>query len=110
MKHGLIALALGFPLVGTAHAGPRAGPALASGEPAPHAKPTLNFRLVSDGEFDPGPVHNSGMVAQSQVAPNATVGIGLLKAAPRKPGSGEWKLDDGARHSRKAAVSFRLRF
>lgn len=110
MKNRVIAIVLGIALAETAHAGPQAGPGLLTGEARPHAKPTLNFRLVSDSEFDPGPVHNSGMVAQSQIAPNATVGIGLLKAAPKQPGSGDWKLDNGVRHSRKAAVSFRLRF
>jgi hypothetical protein len=110
VKYGLIAVALGMVLAGAAHAGPQSGPGLMRGEPKAHSRPTLNFRLVSDSEFDPDPVHHSGMVAQSEIGPNATVGIGLLKAAPKKPGSGDWKLDNGIRHSRKAAVSFRLKF
>lgn len=110
MKYGLVAFALSIGLPGAAYAGPQPNGRLSISEPRPHARPAINFRLVQDGEFDRGPVHNSGMVAQTEVGPNATLGFGILKAAPRKPGSGEWKLDNGAPRSRKAAISFRLRF
>ena len=110
MKHGLVLLALLIALPGAAYAGPQPSGRLSITEPAPKARPALNFRLVRDSEFDPDPIHNSGMIAQTEIAPNATVGFGLLKAAPKKRGSGEWKLDDSAPRSRKAAVSLRIKF
>ena len=79
-------------------------------EPRSGNPPRLNFRLVEDPVFAPGPVHNSGMIAQTPVAPNASIGIGLLKAAPRKPGSGEYRQENGPTGSRKAAVRFVLKF
>ena len=38
---------------------------------------TLKLRLIEDPVFSPGPVHNSGMIAQTPVAKNATVGVGF---------------------------------
>ena len=107
MRHWLLAVALNGALAGGAYA---QSPWSLAAEPAPTERQRFNFRLVEDAVFDPRPIHNSGMIAQTQVAPNATLGIGLLKAAPRKPGAGEWRVDNGAPRSRKAAVSFRLRF
>lgn len=71
---------------------------------------TLKLRLIEDPVFSPGPVHNSGMIAQTPVAKNATVGVGLLRVAPRRLGSGEYRPDAGAPSSRKAAVRFTLKF
>jgi hypothetical protein len=34
----------------------------------------------------------------------------LLRARPKKPGSGDWRLDSGAPRSRRAAVSILLKF
>jgi len=71
---------------------------------------SLRFRVVEDPVFSATPLHNSGMIAQTTIAGNASLGIGLLKVAPRKPGSGEYRSDMGARSSRKAAVRFTLKF
>ena len=70
----------------------------------------LNFRLIEDPMFASTPIHNSGMIAQTPVAPNAMIGVGLLKASPRKPGSGEFRQENGANGSRKASVRFVLKF
>ena len=66
--------------------------------------------MVQDPAFDPDPVHHSGIVGETEIAPNATIGIGLLRARPKKPGSGDWRLDSDAPRSRKAAVSIQLKF
>ncbi len=79
-------------------------------EPKPQRLPGFNLRIVEDPVFAPTPVHNSGMIAQTPVAPNASIGIGLLKASPRKPGSGEFRQENGAQGSRKAAIRFVLKF
>lgn len=81
-----------------------------SHEPVEARRPALSLRIVDDPIIDPKPIHNSGMIAQTIVAPNAVLGVGLLKAAPKRPGSGEWRLDSGTPRSRKAAVSFILKF
>jgi hypothetical protein len=106
----LVALALYPLLAGGAHAGPLEIGAFSAVEPAKTHSPKLNLRLVEDAEPDPAPIHHSGMIAQSQIAPNATLGIGILKAFPKKLGSGDWRPEQGAPQSRKAAVTFRLKF
>ena len=108
MKHWLLAVVLNGALAGGAYA--ESPLSFSAEEPQSTGRQRVNFRLVEDAVYDPNPIHNSGMIAQTQVAPNATLGIGILKAAPRKPGAGEWRVENGAPRSRKAAVSFRLRF
>jgi hypothetical protein len=110
MRHGLVALALGPLLAGAAHAGPQAGLSLSTTEPEPDSRRTLNFRLVRDDIEDPGPIHNSGMVAETEVAPNTSLGFGLLKTSPRKLGSGDWRTENGGSRSRKAAVRLQFKF
>lgn len=110
MRHGFLVLASAIVIAGQAHAGPQAGPSLSAPRADKHAHRAIGFRLVEDPIFDPDPVHHSGIVGQTEIAPNATLGIGLLKAKSKKPGSGDWRLDSGAPRSRKAAVSLTLKF
>ena len=78
-------------------------------EPQP-AGPKLKFRLVQEPVISSKPIHNSGMIAQTEVAPNAAIGVGLFKSTQRKPDAGEWRLDQGSTGSRKAAVRFLFKF
>ena len=78
-------------------------------EPEP-AGPKLEFRLIQEPVVSSRPIHNSGMIAQTDVARNAAIGIGLLKSTQRKLGAGEWRLDDRSGGSRKAAVRFLFKF
>lgn len=78
-------------------------------EPA-RPRPSLSLRIVEDALDSSKPVHNSGMIAQTEIMPNGMIGVGLLKASPRKVGPGEFRLDPAAPRSRKAAVSFVLKF
>jgi hypothetical protein len=55
-------------------------------------------------------VHNSGIIAQTEIAPGATLGLGLLRASPKKLGSGEWRLEPHAPRSRKAAIQLQWKF
>lgn len=67
-------------------------------------KPALNFRLVGDRQRT-GRVADAGMIASTDVAPNAKIGVGLLKSPRRN----DYRL--GTRYSpRKAAVNFQLKF
>ena len=110
MNRVVLAIGLCPLLAGAAHAGPQPGAPFSVRESEPVHKPKLNFRLVQDPISDPAPVHNSGMVAQTEVAPNATVGVGLLKSSPKKYGSGDWRVENGMPRSRKAAVTLQLKF
>jgi hypothetical protein len=50
------------------------------------------------------------MIAETEVAPMTTLGVGILKGAPKDLGPLDWRLDPGAPRTRKAAVSFDFRF
>jgi hypothetical protein len=111
VKGGLTAVAMGtLALVGRADAAPRHSGPLTIRDVPTTPQPRLNFRLVRDPDLAPDPVRHSGMIATTEIAPNATLGFGILKAAPKRPGPGEWRLEPGAPRSRKAAVSFDFRF
>lgn len=69
-----------------------------------------NLRLIQQPEFGPTPIRQSGMILDTQVTANGTVGVGLFKVTQRKPHSGEWRIDGRAPSSRKLGVSFKLRF
>jgi len=97
-------------VAGQAHGGPQSHPSLTTAQRESHAHRGVGFRLVQDPAFDPDPVYHSGIVGQAEIAPNATIGVGLLRARPKKPGSGDWRFDSGAPRSRKAAVSIMLKF
>ena len=71
---------------------------------------SLNFRLIEEPRVSTRPIHNSGIVAQTEVAPNAVVGLGLLKSAQRKPDAGEFRLEGRSGGSRKAAVQLVWKF
>jgi hypothetical protein len=78
---------------------------------APHS-PRLDFRLVAEGGgFDrvtQAPVRRSGLIASTDIAPNAAVGFGFVRSNSRR--SGELRPGLPAAGSRKAAVSFQLKF
>ena len=108
MKRALFAFILVAAMAGGAHAGPLRASLLTT-EPLRHARPAWGFTLVQDSQFDPDPVHHSGIVTRAEVAPNATVGLGMLRSAPKRP-SGDWKAESGSPRSRKGLVSFLLKF
>jgi hypothetical protein len=70
----------------------------------------LRFRLVQDPEFDSTPVHQSGVIAQTRLSDDATLSVGMLRVAPRQPGTGEWRNLPPSVRSKKAAVKFTLKF
>jgi hypothetical protein len=109
VTHGLTALALAVSLAGVAHAGPAPNANFSTAEPRTQTKPTVSVRLVQDSEFDPDPMHHSGIVGRTDIAPNASLGLGLLKAAPKRR-AGNWNSDRNAPLPRKGLVSFLLKF
>ena len=69
-----------------------------------------NLRLIEQPEFGPTPIRQSGMIVDTQVTTNGTLGVGLFKVTQRKPNGGEWRAESRAPSSRKLGVSFKLRF
>jgi hypothetical protein len=108
VKRALFASILIAGMAGGAYAGPLRANLLTS-EPRQHMRPSWAFTIVQDSQFDPDPVHHSGIVTRTDIAPNASVGLGVLRSAPKRP-SGEWKVQNGAPRPRKGLVSFLLRF
>ena len=110
MKQWLILLTLCSAAAGRVEAQPVSANSPFSIPREARAAPRLDFRLVRDPDFDSTPVHNSGLVAQTELSPGASVGIGVMRVAPRQPGTGEWRNLPPSFRSRKAAVKFTLKF
>ena len=108
MKPSLMALGLGLLAAAPAHAGPLLISSPLADPPAHHRH--VNLRIIQDRLTDESPIHNSGMIAQKSISSNATLGVGLFRMAPKKLGSGDWRLDGPAPKSRRAAVSFVVKF
>ena len=94
----------------TAASSAAAAPAFDSRSPPEPRRPAWSLQIIEDPEFDKKPVHNSGMIVSTPVMPNGNVGLGIIKASPNRLAPGEWRLDNNAPRSRKAAVTFRLKF
>ena len=73
-------------------------------------EPRLDFRLVDEPRYSSRPIHNSGMIASTGIAPNAAIGVGVFKSSQRKLDAGEWRHDGRGGGSRKAAVRFEFKF
>jgi len=102
-------MALNLPLAAHAGGAPNDRASLAP-NPAPAHARSFDFRLVRDPEFDSTPVRNSGLIGQTQLGPNATLGFGLLNVSSRRPSSGEWRYDPRGGRSKKASVRLVLKF
>lgn len=103
MKYWPLALPL-LVTAGQTHAGGPATPSLSIHEAVKPPPPVLNFRLVGDRQRS-GRVADAGMIASTNLAPNAKLGVGLLKTSRRN----DYRL--GQRYSpRRAAVNFQLKF
>lgn len=70
----------------------------------------LDLRLSQElGMQRPAPLVR-GMLVRHDVAPNATVGLGLANIYAKRKGSAEWRIGEPTPHSRKPAMTFILRF
>lgn len=70
---------------------------------------TLDLRISQQQGFDRPPALVNGMLVRQDVAPNASVGLGLANMYGRKKGS-NLRVGDRPTRSKKPAVSFNLRF
>lgn len=92
-----------------AHAGPM--PLLAAPLQENHRvshRPDL--RLVEQVEFRPARISQSGMIADTMIAPNARLGLGLFTLTRGRSRLPDARTDGRAVKSRKLGVSFRLGF
>ena len=70
---------------------------------------TLDLRMPEQQGIARTPMLVSGMLIQRDVAPNASVGLGLADMYGRKKGS-NFRIGDQPTRSKKPAVSFNFRF
>lgn len=92
---------------------PTAAQAAAAFHSAPEATSAkrVNLRIVDDRlDPRPRPIRQSGMIAQTQLLPNTTVGFGILKVSKSKVGSPDWRIDSRGGSSKRPAVTFEFRF
>ena len=94
----------------SAHAATPFGVPLTPPDPAPAKGPRLNLRIVDDNHNLPRPVRQSGMIVQTEVAPNTNIGFGILKVSKGKVGSTDWRIDSKSGYSKRPAVSVEFRF
>jgi hypothetical protein len=91
------------------HAGPMPGLAVPV-EKAARVSHSPNLRLVEQVDFGPARLRQSGMIADTVIAPNARLGLGLFTLTRMKSGLPDARTDGRAPKSRKLGVSFRLGF
>ena len=76
---------------------------------APKTRPAPSFRIVQESPVDPSPIRHSGMIMNTEVAPNATFGLGFFKVT-KKSGFMDWRPDSRAPKSRKVGIGVKVRF
>lgn len=70
----------------------------------------LDLRLVQQPIARPPQLLVGGMIVRQEVAPNATVGIGLAHLYGRKKAGSDLRINGGPGRGRKPAITFVLRF
>ena len=69
----------------------------------------INLRLIQEPGFDLLTPATTGIVADTEVSPNARIGFHLMTVSRPRLGP-EWRADGRSTRSRKPAVSFTFRF
>ncbi len=91
------------------HAAPMSALAAPLHEPQrPSHRPSL--RLVQQLDFSPVRIRQSGMIADTVIAPNARLGLGLFTLTRNKSGLPDARTEGRPVKSRKLGVSFRVGF
>lgn len=77
---------------------------------ATHSKPrTLNLRISQTYQFEPFVRSEKGIIAETDVTPNTSLGFGMVTITSRRPGVTS-RFDGRPDHSRKPAVTFVWKF
>ena len=74
----------------------------------PSRRPSL--RLAQQVDFSPVRIRQSGMIADTSIAPNARLGLGLFILTRNKSGLPDARTEGRPVKSRKLGVSFRVGF
>jgi len=69
-----------------------------------------SLRLVQQVDFSPVRIRQSGMIADTSIAPNARLGLGLFTLTRNKSGLPDARTEGRPVKSRKLGVSFRVGF
>src|SRR5438067_11338388 len=99
MKRWLMIIGLWQLLETQAEAAPKVAGPPAVVRPQPIHSRSPNLRLVDEPISGPSSIQHAGMIANTDVAPNAILGVGVLKGAPKSFGSGEMRADGRTRSS-----------
>ena len=107
MQRWLIIVAV-WPLAAATAANAQANRAFEVREPA-HRSRTIDLRLVQEPSLNRVDPPSTGLLAETEVAPNARLGFRMMTVSRPRLGP-EWRIDGRSTRSRKPAVSFSLRF
>ena len=107
MQRWLIIVAV-WPLAAATAANAQANRAFEVREPAHHPR-TIDLRLVQEPSLNRVDPPSTGLLAETEVAPNARLGFRMMTVSRPRLGP-EWRIDGRSTRSRKPAVSFSLRF
>ena len=77
---------------------------------APRISHRPSLRLVQQVDFTPARIRQSGMIADTSIAPNARLGLGLFTLTRNKSGLPDARTEGRQVKARKLGVSFRLGF
>ena len=108
MKLWLLVVAAGFSAGSVSAASPLVG-TLQTQEPR-HFSRSFNLHVVQQETTDISRTLRSGMIAQTGVAPNMQLGLGLFSVRKNRANSLEPKPDARVKQSRKLGLSFSWRF
>lgn len=108
MKPWLLVVAAGFSAGSASAASPLAG-TLQTQEPR-HFSRNFNLQVLQQESSDISRTLRSGMIAQTGVAPNMEVGLGLFSVRKNRANSLEPKPDARVKQSRKLGLNFSWRF
>lgn len=109
MRRWLIAVAIGALSSAGANAAPTSGLSVPLYK-APRISHRPSLRLVQQVDLNPVRIRQSGMIADTLVAPNARLGVGLFTLSRNKSGLPDARTEGRQVKSRKLGVSFRLGF
>jgi hypothetical protein len=110
VQRWLVSIGLGPLLLAATAANAQSSRAFEVREPAPERpSKTIDLRLIQEPSFNRFDPPSTGLLAETEVAPNARLGFRMMTVSRPKLGP-EWRIDGRSPRSRKPAVSVTVRF
>ena len=110
MKWWLLAIGVGLSAGSAYAASPLSNVIAGSPVERPHLGRSFDLRLVQPPVASHSPIRQSGMIAETGVAPNMQLGIGLFSVRHSRLNSLEPRSDLRTKPRRKLGLSFNWRF